>query len=226
MIELSGIRKAYNEGHPNQIWAVDGIDLTLEANRITVFTGPSGSGKTTLLGVIGGLTRPTEGRVRLAGEVVSALPERFLTRLRRERFGFIFQRFNLIGWLSALENVMLPAYPLGVPHSALTQKAHALLERLGLAHRAASPARWLSGGEAQRVAMARALINDPTVVIADEPTAHLDSTMSREFLALIATLREEGRTLLISSHDPLIYQSELMDRRVALRDGRVVEEGA
>ncbi len=224
MIELSGIRKAYNEGRPNQIWAVDGIDLTLEAARITVFTGPSGSGKTTLLSVIGGLTRPTEGRVRLAGEVISALPERFLTRLRRERFGFIFQRFNLIGSLSVLENVMLPAYPLGPRYPLLSRKAHALLERLGLAHRAASPAEWLSGGEAQRVATARALINDPPVVIADEPTAHLDSAMSREFSGIVATLRDEGRTVLISSHDPLIYQSELVDRRVSLRDGRVVEE--
>jgi putative ABC transport system ATP-binding protein len=226
MIELSGIRKAYNEGHPNQIWAVDGIDLALEMGRITVFTGPSGSGKSTLLGVIGGLTRPTEGRVRLEGEVISALTEQFLTRLRRERFGFIFQRFNLISWLTVVENVMLPAYPLGHPHPQLLGKTHELLERLGLTHRAESPAEWLSGGEAQRVATARALINDPPVVIADEPTAHLDSAMSREFLGIVESLRDEGRTVLIASHDPLIYQSELVDRRVSMRDGRLVEEGA
>jgi putative ABC transport system ATP-binding protein len=111
MIELHAIRKAFNQGHDNEYWALDGIDLSIEANKVTALRGPSGSGKTTLLTIIGCLARPTEGRVRLEGEDISGLPERFLTEIRRKRFGFIFQQFNLIKGLTALDNIILPAYP-------------------------------------------------------------------------------------------------------------------
>ena len=222
MIELKGVRKAFNQGRPNEYWALKGIDLTIETNKVTVLSGPSGSGKTTLLTLIGCLARPTEGRVRLKGEDISGLPERFLTEIRRQSFGFVFQQFNLIRGLSALDNVLLPAAPIGQPHRALRERGLSLLNRLHLAHRATARVEWLSGGEQQRVAIARALINDPEVLIADEPTANLDTTLSREFMTLLETLASEGRTVLLSSHDPLVVESAIVDRVVALRDGCIV----
>ncbi|MBI4755761.1 MAG: ABC transporter ATP-binding protein [Betaproteobacteria bacterium] len=222
MIELRAITKAFNQGQHNEFWALDGIDLTVEARRVTALTGPSGSGKTTLLTVLGCLARPTSGRVSLKGEDISGLPERFLTEIRRRSFGFVFQQFNLIRGLSALENVMLPAYPLGPEFGALRLRAEALLARLHLAHRREARVEWLSGGEQQRVAIARALINDPEVVIADEPTANLDTALSRQFLAILEELSAEGRTVLLTSHDPLVVESTAVHRVVSMRDGRLV----
>jgi putative ABC transport system ATP-binding protein len=223
MIELAAIRKAFNQGRENEFWALNGIDLSIPENQATVLRGPSGSGKTTLLTVVGCLARPTTGRVRLGGRDISGLPERFLTEIRRRTFGFVFQQYNLIRGLSAVENVMLPAYPLGPPHRALRDKAEGLLETLRLAHKRHSRVEWLSGGEQQRVAIARALINDPQVIIADEPTANLDTALSREFLGILERLRESGKTLLITSHDPLVTESSLAERVVNMRDGRIVE---
>jgi putative ABC transport system ATP-binding protein len=223
-VELQGVRKAFHEDRPNAFWAVDGIDLALPAGGVTVLAGPSGSGKTTLLTLIGCLARPTEGRVRLDGRDISGLPEPFLAALRRQTFGFVFQRFNLIRGLTVLDNVMLPAYPAGPSHRSLTRRANTLLERLGIGHRASALVESLSGGEAQRTAIARALINDPSVLIADEPTANLDTALSLAFLDIVSDLRAEGRTLLLSSHDPLVHEAAVVDRVVELRDGRVVAD--
>ena len=223
LIELREVCKTYNDGQPNAFTAIDGISLALEQGRISALRGPSGSGKTTLLTLLGCLARPTSGRVRIGDEDVSALPERFLTELRRQRFGFVFQQFNLIRGLSARDNVMLPAFPLGQPHAVLSARAQALLERFRLAHRADAPVEWLSGGEQQRVAIARALINDPDILIADEPTANLDTRLAEEFLQLMAELHADGKTIVLTSHDPLVLDSGLMHRIVTLRDGRVVD---
>ena len=222
MIELSGIRKAFNQGRGNEFWALNGIDLSIQSQRVTAFFGPSGSGKTTLLTVVGCLARPTSGRVRLEDRDISGLPERFLAEIRRRTFGFIFQQFNLIRGLTAIENVMLPAYPLGGAWRALQERAESLLDSLKLGHRRAARVEWLSGGEQQRVAIARALINDPKVVIADEPTANLDTALSKEFLDILETLAGQGRTILLTSHDPLVIQSSVVQRVVTLRDGRIV----
>ena len=225
MIELSGVRKAFHQGRDNEFWALNGIDLRIEPRRVTVLRGPSGSGKTTLLTIIGGLARPTAGRVRLGERELTSLPERFLTAVRRRTFGFVFQQHNLITGMTALENVMLPAYPLGEPHGRLRARGEALLERLALAHRRNARVEGLSGGEQQRVAIARALINDPEVIVADEPTANLDTTLSRSFLEILATLKAQGKTVLLTSHDPLVVESPVIDRVVAMRDGRIVAEG-
>ncbi|MBW7902879.1 MAG: ABC transporter ATP-binding protein [Rhodocyclaceae bacterium] len=223
MIELRDIHKAFNEGRPNEYWALRGIDLDIAAGESTVFSGPSGSGKTTLLTLLGCLARPTRGRVRLGDEDISSLPERFLTEIRRRTFGFVFQQFNLVRGLSALDNVMLPAYPLGLPHRELRARAEAQLAALDLGHRREARVEWLSGGEQQRVAIARALINAPQVVIADEPTANLDTALSCQFMGILERLLDEGRTVLLTSHDPLVVESETVDRVVRLRDGRLVE---
>ena len=226
MIELDDIHKAFNQGQPNEYWALSGIDLTLAAHEVTVFSGPSGSGKTTLLTLLGCLARPTRGRVRLRDEDVSGLPERFLTEIRRRTFGFVFQQFNLVRGLSALDNVMLPAYPLGLPYGQLREKAENQLASLDLGHRRDARVEWLSGGEQQRVAIARALINDPEVIIADEPTANLDTALSLQFLDILSRLIDEGRTVLLTSHDPLVVESSVVDRVVRLRDGRLGDSAA
>ena len=223
MIELDDIHKAFNQGQPNEYWALSGISLTVATRQVTALSGPSGSGKTTLLTLLGCLARPTRGRVRLRDEDVSGLPERFLTEIRRRTFGFVFQQFNLVRGLSALDNVMLPAYPLGLPYGQLREKAENQLAGLDLGHRRDARVEWLSGGEQQRVAIARALINDPEVIIADEPTANLDTALSLQFLDILSRLIDEGRTVVLTSHDPLVVESSVVDRGVRLRDGRLVD---
>ena len=225
MIELHEVSKVFNAGQPNECAAVRGVSLALNGSPATAFTGPSGSGKTTLLSLIGCMARPTSGRILIDGEVISSLPERFLTEIRRRTFGFIFQQFNLIRGLTARENVMLPAYPSGAPLRQIRREADRLLERLGLDAKAEAKVEWLSGGEAQRVAIARALINNPAVLIADEPTAHLDTALSLDFLEIMRGLRAEGRTLIIASHDPLVYGSDMVDRVIGMRDGCVADPG-
>ena len=223
MLELANIRKAFNQGQHNEYWALKGIDLEIPPARVNVLKGPSGSGKTTLLTILGCLARPSEGRVRLNGEDISGLPERFLTEIRRSTFGFIFQQFNLIRGLSAIENIILPGYPSGTPRAQLLARAEVLLADLQLAHRRDAKVEWLSGGEQQRVAICRALINDPQILVADEPTANLDGKLSAEFLAILRRLAEAGRTVILTSHDPLVVESEVVDRVYSLRDGQLIE---
>jgi putative ABC transport system ATP-binding protein len=221
MFRLQEVRKVFNAGKPNECVALDGIDLSIEPGKITAFTGPSGSGKTTLLSLVGCMARPTAGRIWLDGREITSLPERFLTATRREMFGFIFQQFNLIKGISVLENVMLPAYPTGEGFHDLRERALGLLELFGLSQKASAHVEWLSGGEAQRATIARALINNPEVVIADEPTAHLDSKLSAEFMETMKKLNGEGKTVMLASHDPIVFQSGIVDRLVMMRDGRI-----
>lgn len=225
-VALREVRKTYHAGRPDELQAVRGVTLDLEEGAVTVLRGPSGSGKTSLLSIIGCMARPTSGRVFLEGREITSLPERFLTEVRRRTFGFVFQQFQLLPGISVLENVMLPAYPLGESRPALARRAMGLLEMLRVDGRARARADWLSGGEAQRVAIARALVNDPRVIIADEPTAHLDSKLSREFLEIVADLRRRGKTVLMASHDAIVHDSAVVDRRVLLRDGEIEAEGA
>jgi putative ABC transport system ATP-binding protein len=223
LIELMDVRKVFNQGKPNEFCAIKGITVAFESNKISCLKGASGSGKTTLMSMIGCLSRPTSGRIRIEDRITSSLPERFLTEVRRHTFGFIFQRFNLIPGLSVVENIMLPAYPLGLKYSLLRSRADRLLEQFLLADKSENPIEWLSGGEAQRVAICRALINDPKILIADEPTANLDSRLSREFMLLLDELSNAGKTVLISSHDPLVFDSPAVNRVVEMEDGLVVQ---
>ena len=221
MLELVDITKSFHEGQPNAYTALKNVSLTLERGKVIALHGPSGSGKTTLLTLIGCLARPTSGRVRLDGQDISSLPERFLTALRRERFGFVFQQFNLIAGMSARDNVMVPAYPTGLPFRQLLDRAEELLAQLNLSHRSGALVQTLSGGEQQRVAIARALINQPDILIADEPTANLDSALAKECLDILGRLNAQGTTVILSSHDPLVLDSPLVQQRVGLRDGQV-----
>ncbi len=225
MIRLRDVRRVFHQGRPDELVAVDGVTLDIADAKVTVLRGPSGSGKTSLLALVGCMARPTSGRIHVGDTEVTSLPEHFLTEIRRLTFGFVFQQFHLVRGITALENVMLPAYPLGGSRRALVARAQALLDRFGVGSRARARADWLSGGEAQRVAIARALVNDPRVIVADEPTAHLDSKLSAGFMEMVAALRDEGRTVVVASHDPIVHDSAVVDRVVTMRDGRIVGEG-
>jgi putative ABC transport system ATP-binding protein len=238
MISLTNISKSFHVGKASQFVAVNDVSLDIEPGKVTILKGPSGSGKTTLMTLIGCMARPTSGRIVLSGMraawmaseepsgvEITSLPERFLNDIRRRTFGFVFQQFNLLKGISVLENVMLPAYPTGEDHRVFAARAGELLEQFSIARHAASPVEWLSGGELQRVAIARALINDPSVIIADEPTAHLDTALSREFMTIVGTLKKAGKTILIASHDPIVYDSPLADRVVEMRDGAITSSG-
>ena len=225
MIRLVDVSKVYNAGRTNAFVAVDTVTLTIAARTVTALQGPSGSGKTTLLSLAGCMARPTSGRIFLGERELTSLPERFLTDIRRRTFGFVFQQFNLIKGITVLENVMLPAYPSGERHGVVRARALELLDRLGLADKGPARVEWLSGGEAQRTAIARALVNTPAVLIADEPTAHLDTSLSREFMEIMGQLKDQGTSILIASHDPLVRDAAVIDRIVEMRDGRLVTGG-
>lgn len=225
MIHLHNIRKIYNAGQANEFVAIDGVTLSITTSGATVLKGPSGSGKTTLLSLLGCMARPTSGRITVMEREITSLPERFLAEIRRETFGIVFQQFNLIKGITVLENVMLPAYPKGEKHTVLKKRALVLLERLNLAGKAQAKVEWLSGGEAQRAAIARALINNPAILIADEPTAHLDTALSWEFMEIMRQLKREGTTLVIASHDPIACESDVIDRIIEMRDGTIISTG-
>jgi putative ABC transport system ATP-binding protein len=224
MIKLLQVTKTFNAGKDNEFTALRGIDLSIAVNEITVLKGPSGSGKTTLLSIIGGMSRPTTGRVIANGREMTSLPERFLAEIRRKTFGFVFQSYNLIPGISVLENVALPAYPEGLPHRAMRGRAQELLEQLKIDSKAGLKVELLSGGEQQRVAIARALMNQPASIIADEPTAHLDTELAEEFMGIVSDLHERGKTIIIATHDPLICDAPIVHRTIELRDGKILKE--
>lgn len=221
LITLESVSKIYNRGQPNEVTALQDIDLSVAGGEMVCLQGPSGSGKSTLLSIVGCIFSPTSGRATIGDRRISRLPDHFLTRYRRELIGFVFQNFNMLDHLTVLENVTLPLLPLGVSPARREKMADALLDKLAIGHRKHFPASQLSGGELQRAAIARALINNPPIIVADEPTAHLDGKLALEIIDLLAAQKDEGRTLILSSHDPAVAGHRLVDRRVVLRDGRI-----
>jgi putative ABC transport system ATP-binding protein len=200
--------------------AVDGVDLEVEAGETVSVMGPSGCGKSTLLHLLGGLEHPDAGEILLDGRRVDRLSETAWSVLRRRTVGFVFQSFNLIDELTAVENVELPALLVGVSARRARQQAIELLERLDVADRRDHLPDRLSGGERQRVALARALVNDPLLILADEPTGNLDSRSNGEILRLFADLRASGQSLLVVSHDARVASTA--DRLLTMRDGALV----
>ncbi|MBU1568376.1 MAG: ABC transporter ATP-binding protein [Proteobacteria bacterium] len=222
MLVLAEIFKVYNQGEANEVIALRGVSLSITRGEMVCIQGPSGSGKTTLLSIIGCILPPTRGRATIGGKKITRLPDHFLTDYRRQLIGFVFQDFNMLDHLSVLDNVTLPLMPLGISPKVRAKRGDALLERLAISHRRDFPLRQLSGGELQRAAIARALINDPPIIIADEPTAHLDSKLSGEVMDILANLKNEGRTLVVASHDPIVAGHGGIDRTVLVRDGNIV----
>ncbi len=206
------------------VHAVNGVDLDVAAGESVAIVGPSGCGKSSLLYLLGGLERPTAGTIQLGAERIDRLPETRLARLRRSEIGFVFQTFELIDELTALENVELSALLARATPTAARHRARALLEQVGLADRADHLPSELSGGQRQRVAIARAIINEPKVIFADEPTGSLDSAATADVLRLFERLRLAGLTLVIVTHDSRIAATA--DRLISMRDGSLADETA
>jgi putative ABC transport system ATP-binding protein len=222
LIELESVQKIYRLGE-TEVHALRGIDLSVDEKEFVAVWGPSGSGKTSLLNLVGIIDEPTAGSVRLAGEEVAGLSENRKAELRNRHIGFIFQNFNLVPVLSALENVMLPLQIRGEPSRDVREKAMNRLEEVELADFQRHRPDKMSGGQRQRVAIARALVTDPDLVIADEPTANLDSETSHRIIELMRKLNDgQGTTFLFSTHDPRLLDQ--VKRLIRLEDGRITGE--
>jgi putative ABC transport system ATP-binding protein len=218
VISLRRVTKVYPMGE-TAVRALNGITLDILPGEYIGVMGPSGSGKTTLMDIIGCLSRPSDGTYEFTGQRVDAIDDVGLAALRGERIGFVFQTFNLLPRITAVENVELPLLYRRVPRRQRRERAAALLERVGLTGRAGHRPNELSGGERQRVAIARALVNRPSVILADEPTGALDTTTGNAIMELIESLNAEGQTVIVVTHDPRI--AERVRRVVRLRDGVV-----
>ena len=220
-LQISHVTKRYGAGS-TEVTAVRDVSLSVSPGEIVLIMGPSGSGKTTLLSMLGALLKPTEGTIQLNGTTISALEENRLPDIRLKQFGFIFQDFNLLSALTALENVAIVAELAGAKSGEAKRKAASLLTELGLGERLSFPPEKLSGGEKQRVAIARALVNDPRLILADEPTANLDSKIGHEIMRLLRNIaKEQGRSVVIVSHDQRI--KDIADRVLWLEDGEFKE---
>lgn len=222
ILQVDDVRKAFApaEAGGSGVTAVDGVDLAVERGEFVAITGSSGSGKSTLLHLLGGITRPTSGSVRLEGVDLATLDDEALAIVRRRRIGFVFQRYNLLPELSLVENVALPLVLDGVRNATAEARAHDALARVGMDHRAGHRPDALSGGEQQRGAIARALVAGPAIVLADEPTGALDSANSRRVIELFRELvTRESQTVVLVTHDPAIAAGA--PRVVRMRDGRV-----
>jgi putative ABC transport system ATP-binding protein len=222
VIRARGLTKVYANGGA-ELRALSGVDLEIRSSQLTLLMGPSGSGKTTLLSILGCILRASSGNLELLGEDVSALPESALPRLRREAIGFVFQGFNLFPALTAVENVALALDLRGVGSMEANLRAESLLSEVGLKERMRAFPADLSGGQKQRVAIARALAGDPPILLADEPTAALDSTSGRTVIELLQRLaHQHGRAVVMVTHDPRVLAYG--DRILHLEDGRLVRE--
>ncbi|SCU74676.1 Uncharacterized ABC transporter ATP-binding protein TM_0352 [Cupriavidus necator] len=220
LIALRDVSKLYRKGQES-VTALDGVDLAIAETGMVAIVGPSGSGKSSLLHIIGAMDRPSRGEVVVAGQSLNALPEAGLVSFRRNTVGFVFQSFNLIPNLSALENVMLPMEFNGVPSEERHRRAKALLDCIGLGARLTHKPRELSGGEQQRVAIARARANNPPLILADEPTGNLDSKTGQMIYELLKGIAQE-RTIIVVTHAEALAQ--MADRVLHIRDGALVPD--
>jgi putative ABC transport system ATP-binding protein len=222
VIRATGVAKIYGQG-ATEMRALSGVDLEIRAGELTLLMGPSGSGKTTLLSILGCILRASSGSLEVLGESVESLAEKELPRIRREAIGFVFQGFNLFPALTAVENVALALDVRGVSRARAESRAIELIREVGLAGKSKSYPADLSGGQKQRVAIARALAGDPPIVLADEPTAALDSTSGKNVIELLQRLaHEHGRAVVMVTHDPRVLSYG--DRIIHLEDGRIASE--
>jgi putative ABC transport system ATP-binding protein len=214
-VSVSAVRKRYEGG----VQALDGVSVEIASGELVALLGPSGCGKSTLLNLVGCIDLPDEGEVRIAGALTSALSDDALTRLRRDRIGTVFQFFNLLPTLTLAENVALPLRLQGRPNAGIAQRVHAALLSVGIAEKAGALPHQVSGGQLQRAAIARAIVHEPAIVLADEPTGNLDSHNGANVLAILRQLAERGQSILMATHSP--EAAAKANRRVLMRDGRI-----
>lgn len=220
-ISLRGIKKLYKVGD-QEVAALNGIDLDIKEGEFAALMGPSGSGKSTLMNILGCLDRPSVGSYKLDGQEVAHLNDDMLARTRNQKIGFVFQNFNLLSRISALENVALPLVYAGVDSDEREERAMYFLEQVGLADRADHQPNELSGGQRQRVAIARALVNDPQIIMADEPTGNLDTKSTKEIMEIFQSMHEKGRTIILVTHEPDI--AVCASRQLLVRDGVITRD--
>jgi len=218
LIALERVSRVYRMGEV-EVPALDDVSLDIGTGEFVAIVGPSGSGKSTMMNILGCLDRPSHGAYHLAGSAVAELDDDALARLRSRTIGFVFQSYNLLPRTSALDNVATPLLYQGIGRGERMRRARAALERLGLGDRVSHEPSELSGGQQQRVAIARALVTEPALVLADEPTGNLDSHAGAEVMAVLRDLHDQGRTVVLITHDTDVAASA--DRRIHLRDGRV-----
>ena len=221
VIRVENVQKIYRMGD-NIVKAVDGVTLNVMEKEYLVVMGPSGSGKSTLMHLMGCLDKPSAGEIYIENVAVSKLNDTELAKIRNKMIGFVFQQFNLLPRLTALENVELPMIYARVPREVRKKRAKKLLKLVGLADRMNHRPTQLSGGQMQRVAIARALANEPQIILADEPTGNLDSKSGEEILKIFSELHDSGLTIIIVTHDPEITENG--DRVIHMRDGRVISQ--
>lgn len=221
LIEVRDVYKIYNPGE-NQVNALDGVSITIDEGEFVAIIGQSGSGKSTLMNMLGLLDTPTHGEYYINGKLVDDLTDDQMSAIRNEEIGFIFQGFNLISSLTALENVELPLVYRGMPKQERREISQNALERVGLGGRMNHLPAEMSGGQQQRVAVARAIAAKPPVILADEPTGNLDTKSTKEVMAILHELKDEGRTVIVITHDNEI--AEEAERVIRIRDGKVVED--
>ncbi len=220
-LECHDLKKTYQQGR-KLVSALQGVTLSVLKGEFLCIRGRSGSGKTTLLNCLGTLDTADSGQISLEGKLIESLSEKALLSLRRDSFGFVFQQFFLIPYLSTTDNVALPLVCRGERWKEARNKARNLLQEIGFSERNDQQALWLSGGEAQRVAIARALISNPTLLFADEPTGELDTATAKQVIDLLTAYKKRGLTLVVATHDPLIEHEA--DRILALEDGKILGE--
>ncbi len=221
IINLNNIGKVYSLGQV-EVSVLKGINLSITTGEHLSIMGPSGSGKTTMLNILGCLDKPTEGEYLMEEKKISTLSDEELSEIRSRKIGFVFQTFNLIPQLTVLENIGIPLFYQGIDESVIQDKALELAKLVGLAARIKHRPSELSGGERQRVAIARALINQPILILADEPTGNLDSETGKEIMSLLIHLNEEGKTLVVITHDPKI--ADQSKRIIRILDGKIIDE--
>ena len=220
MIELKDVSKKFVQQN-REIVALESVSLKIQTGEVVVIKGRSGSGKSTLLSLMAALAKPTSGEVIVQNERISRLSDDFAAAFRLRHIGFIFQRYNLFEQMSVFENLLAPLVPLNLPAKETKERIKRVLERFFMEEKAEAKVRVLSGGEQQRVAIARSLINDPSVILADEPTANLDAALAKEFISVLKGLKDKKRTIVVATHDPLFFNLDFVDRVIEKDGGRV-----
>jgi putative ABC transport system ATP-binding protein len=219
MIELKNIIKKYEINKNNIVTALDGINLSIKEGELVILKGASGSGKSTILSLIAALSKPTSGEVVVDNKQISKLPDNFASIYRRDNIGFIFQKYNLIPSLSVKENILLPLVPLNPNGDDVEKKLDKVMDMFNISHKKESIVKNLSGGEQQRVAIARSYVNNPKIIIADEPTANLDEKLSIHFVEILKELKNLGKTIVVATHDPLFFGLDFVDREIEVHNG-------
>ncbi len=222
MIKIKNLNKIFYSNNQNQFHALKDISFTIEKNELVLLSGVSGSGKSTLLSIIASLLKPTSGEVVVNNKQVAKLPDLHASNYRNNDIGFIFQSFNLFDTLTTQENVAIPLIPKGLQQKEIDQAVNKALDLANITHKAKTMAKNLSGGEKQRCAIARALVNNPQIILCDEPTANLDKENAQKFIEVIKTLKQKGFTILIATHDSIFESLNEVDRIIHMDDGKII----